>query len=70
MKIDHLGNMWASSSIGISIFNPQGRRLGSIRADDRISNCEFGEDGYIYMTSNTRLIRAKVKVRKIFRRNA
>lgn len=70
LKIDHLGNMWASSSIGISIFNPQGRRLGSIRADDRISNCEFGEDGYIYMTSNTRLIRAKVKVRKIFRRNA
>lgn len=70
LKIDNLGNMWASSSVGISIFNPQGKRIGFIRADDRISNCEFGEDGYVYMTSNTRLIRAKVKAKKIFRSNA
>jgi gluconolactonase len=70
LKIDHLGNMWASTSVGISIFNPQGKRLGVISADERISNCEIGEDGYLYMTSNTRLIRAKVKVKKIARRNA
>lgn len=70
LKIDHLGNMWTSTRDGLSIFNPQGRRVGIIRADDRISNCEFGEDGYVYITSNTRLIRAKVKVKKIARANA
>lgn len=70
LKVDHLGNIWASSSVGLSIFNPQGKRIGIIHADDRISNCEFGEDGYVYMCSNHRLIRAKVKVKKIFRSNA
>ena len=70
LKIDHLGNMWTSSRDGISIFNPQGKRLGYIKADERISNCEFGADSYVYMTSNTRLIRAKVKVKKIARNGA
>ena len=41
-----------------------------VHADDRISNCEFGEDGYVYMCSNHRLIRAKAKVKKIVRKNA
>ena len=70
LKIDHLGNMWTSSRDGISIFNPLGNRLGYIKADERISNCEFGADGYVYMTSNTRLIRAKVRVKKIARDGA
>jgi gluconolactonase len=71
LKIDHLGNMWASGpGNGIHIFNPQGRRLGIIRMDDRVSNCEIGADGYLYMTSNIRLVRVKVKVRKIARANA
>ena len=70
LKIDDRGNMWASSIEGITIFSPNGRRLGAIKADERISNCEFGADGYIYMSSNTRLIRAKVKVSKIERRGA
>ena len=54
----------------LSLPNPQGKRLGYIKADDRISNCEFGADGHVYMTSNTRLIRAKVKVKKIARNGA
>lgn len=70
LKVDERGNIWASSSAGISIFSPEGRRLGRIHADDRISNCEFGADGYLYMSSNKRLIRARVKVSKIRRANA
>lgn len=70
LKIDDRGNMWTSSRDGISIFSPDGRRLGAIHADDRISNCEFGADGYVYMCSNKRLIRAKVKVSKIARKGA
>ncbi len=70
LKIDNAGNMWTSTGNALSIFNPQGRRLGVIRTDERISNCEFGADGYVYIASNTRLLRAKVKVKKIVRRNA
>jgi gluconolactonase len=68
LKIDDHGNMWTSNRDGLSIFNPQGKRIGIIRADERISNCEFGADGYVYIASNTRLIRAKVKAKKIHRK--
>ena len=67
LKIDSMGNMWTSSRDGISIINPQGKRIGIVKADDRISNCEFGDDGYVYIASNVRLIRAEVKVKKIHR---
>jgi gluconolactonase len=70
LKIDHLGNMWASSREGVSIFNPEGKRIGIIRCDDRLANCEIGADGYLYITSNIRLVRVKVKVKKIARANA
>ena len=69
-KVDNRGNIWASSSDGISIFSPEGRRLGAIHADQRISNCEFGADGYLYMSSTTRIIRARVKTSKIERAGA
>lgn len=70
LKVDDRGNIWASSSVGLSIFDSTGRPLGVIHTDDRISNCEFGADGYLYMCSNHRLIRAKVKVSKIARKGA
>ncbi|MET3664901.1 SMP-30/gluconolactonase/LRE family protein [Caulobacter sp. 1776] len=61
LKVDRRGNVWASSKDGISIFAPDGRRLGVIRADDVISNCVFGADGFLYMSSNKRLIRAPLR---------
>ena len=69
-KVDEKGNVWASSSDGITIFSPDGRRLGRIRADNMISNCEFGADGYLYMSSNKRLIRARVRASRIKLGNA
>jgi gluconolactonase len=70
-KIDTAGNMWASGRDGISIFTPQGKRIGVISADQVISNCELGADGYLYMSSNVRIIRVKVKpaARKLLRAN-
>lgn len=65
LKVDSQGNVWASSRDGISIFNPQGQRLGVVRADDVISNCEIGADGHLYMSSNHRLVRVKVKAKKL-----
>ncbi len=61
MKVDREGNVWASCKDGISIFAPDGRRLGVIRADDVISNCAFGADGFLYMSSNKRLVRAPLR---------
>lgn len=65
LKVDRGGNVWASSKDGISIFTAAGKRIGVIRADDVISNCELAADGHLYMSSNHRVIRVKVKARKL-----
>ncbi|WP_426030355.1 SMP-30/gluconolactonase/LRE family protein [Caulobacter sp. DWP3-1-3b2] len=65
LKVDSRGNLWASGQDGISIFTSAGRRLGIIRADDVISNCELAADGHLYMSSNHRVLRVKVKARKL-----
>ncbi|WP_165184523.1 SMP-30/gluconolactonase/LRE family protein [Caulobacter soli] len=65
LKVDRGGNLWASSQDGISIFTPAGQRIGIIRADDVISNCELAADGHLYMSSNHRVLRVKVKARKL-----
>ena len=64
-KVDANGNLWASSRDGISIFDPSGRRLGIIRSDQVISNCVIAADGYLYMSSNVRVLRVKVNARPL-----
>ena len=65
LKVDRQGNLWASSKDGISIFTPKGQRIGIIRSDDVISNCVLGADGHLYMSSNHRVLRVKVKARPL-----
>ena len=65
LKVDRGGNLWASSKDGISIFSPKGQRIGVVRADDVISNCELAADGHLYMSSNHRVLRVRVKARKL-----
>jgi gluconolactonase len=65
LKVDRGGNLWASSQDGISIFTAKGQRIGIIRADDVISNCELAADGHLYMSSNHRVLRVKVKAKKL-----
>jgi gluconolactonase len=65
LKVDRDGNLWASSRDGISIFTPAGQRIGIIRTDEVISNCELAADGHLYMSSNHRVLRMKVKARKL-----
>lgn len=64
-KVDAAGNLWASSRDGLSIFSPEGKRLGIIRSDQVISNCVIGADGYLYMSSNVRVLRVKVKAKPL-----
>ncbi|MGC4250691.1 MAG: SMP-30/gluconolactonase/LRE family protein [Sphingobium sp.] len=65
LKVDQAGNVWLSGLDGLSIVTPQGKRIGIIRGDDFISNCEIGADGHLYMTCNHKLARVKVKARKL-----
>lgn len=65
LKVDQAGNVWISCRDGISIIAPDGRRLGNIRLNDVVSNCEIGADGYLYMSSNKRLARIRVKAKKL-----
>lgn len=64
MKVDADGNIWTSSNLGISVFNPAGQRLGIINVGaGRHSNCAFGADGYLYVAYGGKAARVKVKAR-------
>lgn len=63
-KFDTEGRLWASSRDGISIFQDR-QRIGIIRSDDVISNCELAADGHLYMSSNHAVVRLKVKASKL-----
>lgn len=65
LKVDQRGNLWMTGRDGISIVTPAGRRIGIIRIDDVVSNCEFGADGHLYMTCGKRIGRLPVKARKV-----
>jgi gluconolactonase len=64
-RVDAAGNVWMSSRDGISILSPAGKRLGIVRLNDVVSNCEIGADGHLYMTANRKLARVAVKARKL-----
>ncbi len=65
LKVDQVGNVWMSCRDGIAVIAPDGRRLGNVRLNDVVSNCELGGDGYLYMSSNHRLARVRIKARKL-----
>lgn len=65
LTIDSQGNMWTSSRGAIVIVTPDGRLLGKIVINNGVvSNCELGEDGYLYMSCNHQMARVKCKARK------
>ena len=68
MKVDSAGHLWAATGDGISIFDLEGKRIGLISTDEGISNCEFGGDGYLYLTNSSKICRVKVKATKIARK--
>lgn len=63
-KVDAAGNLWMSGD-GISIVNPQGRRLGVIRISGPAANCELAADGHLYIAANKHVMRVKVKAKKL-----
>lgn len=52
MTIDERGNLYATSNMGLQVFNSEGRLIGILQVPVRPINCCFGGDDYttIYMT--------------------
>ena len=63
MKIDSLGNIWATGPGGIWVFTPAGQHIATIKPPEQPANCAWGEDGKtLFMTANTGLYRLRTSV--------
>jgi gluconolactonase len=64
MKMDRLGNLYATGPGGLLVISPQGKHLGTIRVPEIAANCAWGDaDGKtLYITARTGLYRIKLKV--------
>ncbi len=65
LRVDTRGYVWATSGDGVSIYTPQGKLIGIIRAGDPLRNCEIGADGYLYIAARHHLLRVRVKAKKL-----
>ncbi|WP_066516354.1 SMP-30/gluconolactonase/LRE family protein [Curtobacterium ammoniigenes] len=65
IKVDEHGNLWASSGLGIIVYDPEGTRLGIIPVPEVVANCCFGgDDGTdLFITATTSLYRIRTRVR-------
>ena len=64
MRVDRLGNVFATGPGGVFIIAPDGRHLGTILTGQPTANCAFGDDGsMLYITANDRLLRVRLRTR-------
>lgn len=70
VRVDEKGNLYSTGPGGVWIISPDGRRLGTIRPPEPVSNFAFGDaDGKtIYFTNRTNLYRMRVNVAGFRRR--
>jgi gluconolactonase len=62
MKVHSSGNIFATGPGGIMVFSPKGKLLARISTGDLCSNLAFDDqEKYIYVTSNSRLVRVHLK---------
>jgi len=63
LKVDELGNLWATGPGGVWIITPDGEHLGTIMPTEVPANVAWGEDGSaLFMTARTGLYRIRVSV--------
>ncbi len=64
MKLDELGNVYATGLAGVSIINPEGRILGQILVPEIPANLTFGgkDRRTLYITARTSIYRIELKV--------
>jgi gluconolactonase len=61
LVVDSKGYIWASGPGGVFIFNAAGKLLGRLVTNERTSNCELADDGWLYVTVDMYLCRVKTK---------
>ncbi|MCI0538804.1 MAG: SMP-30/gluconolactonase/LRE family protein [Verrucomicrobiales bacterium] len=60
LKVDRLGNLFATGPGGVLVISPKGRHLGTINTGEPTANCAWGNDGSVlYITANDKLCRIK-----------
>jgi gluconolactonase len=64
MKIDSMGNVYATGPAGMMIFSPEGKLLGAIQFPELPANCAWGDaDGKtLYVTARTSLYRIRLNI--------
>ncbi|MCC7174230.1 MAG: SMP-30/gluconolactonase/LRE family protein [Bryobacterales bacterium] len=63
LKVDSLGNLWATGGGGVRVYSPEGKHLGTIQTPENPANCAWGDDGKsLYITAETGLYRIKLAV--------
>ena len=64
LKVDRLGNLYATGPGGVLVISPEGKHLGTIQLPELAANCAWGDaDGKtLYITARTSLYRIKVNV--------
>lgn len=59
IRVDAKGNVFSTGPGGVLVISPQGKLLGRISTGEATANCAFGEDGWLYLTSDMYLCRIK-----------
>jgi gluconolactonase len=63
LKVDSIGNIWATGPGGVSIISPQGKILGRIVLPEVVANLAFADDGKtVYLTATSSVYRLGTKV--------
>ena len=54
LKVDKLGNLWATGPGGVYILSPQGKLLGRIDTGEATANCAWGgaDASTLYLTAD------------------
>lgn len=65
LVVDSKGYLWASGPGGVFVFNPAGKLLGRLVTNERTSNCDIGDDGWLYVTVDAYICRVKTKAQAI-----
>jgi len=64
LKVDQLGNVYASGPDGLWILSPEGKHLGTIVGPEHPHNLAWGESNHktLYLAAQTGLYRITVNV--------
>jgi gluconolactonase len=64
LKVDRMGNLWATGPGGVLVIAPDGKHLGTLNTGQATANCGWGDDGStLYITADMYLCRIHTRAR-------